>query len=723
MNELTRREFLRLTGAATIGALAFGGVGVRAHRVGRTGPRQITRDAVVRRHNPRFSKFDPFQVLSLGNGRFAFNVDVTGLQTFWDECAKEFPICTVSHWGWHTTPMLPELWNKPFVFKEYDVQGRKVGYATDDTGQEALFNWLRQNPHRFNLGRLGLELKLADGRRATPADLRGCDQVLDLWRSVLTSRFEFLDRPVYVRTVCDPNRDCVGVLIESPLLGTEHLAMELAFPYGSPQTQMSDWTKPELHTTRCVQRGHARFEFVRDMDDVRYRVLIQWRGRAKLEQTGPHQFTIQPQSSSRFELVCWFIDSETDVSEAAPTFAAIERASAQHWERYWSEGGFIDLEGSTDNRAEELERRMILSLYQTAIHCAGPLPSQETGLLFNSWYGKFHLEMHWWHSVHFAVWNRFELFERSLDIYERILPLARETARRQGYRGARWPKMIGPDGVDSPSKVGPLLIWQQPHPVYYAELCYRHRPGPETLNRWRQIVFETAEFMASFVLWDDRRNMYVIGPPLKTVSENNDTTNTWNPTFELTYWRFGLRLAQLWRQRLGLKPHPHWQKVLDNLAPAPVADGLYLFQDGLTDTYTRWNWEHPALVGALGMLPGDGIDLAIMRASVRRVLEVWDWERAWGWDFPLTAMAAARCGLPELAVDALLIPARKNLYLPNGHNYQRPGLTAYLPGNGGLLSALAMMAAGWTGAEATDAPGFPKNGKWRVRWEDLATWV
>ncbi|QYR19299.1 hypothetical protein KZ483_15270 [Paenibacillus sp. sptzw28] len=40
----------------------------------------------------------------------------------------------------------------------------------------------------------------------------------------------------------------------------------------------------------------------------------------------------------------------------------------------------------------------------------------------------------------------------------------------------------------------------------------------------------------------------------------------------------------------------------------------------------------------------------------------------------------------------------ENTYLTNGHNYQRPGLTAYLPGNGGLLTAAAMMACGWKGS-------------------------
>jgi hypothetical protein len=119
------------------------------------------------------------------------------------------------------------------------------------------------------------------------------------------------------------------------------------------------------------------------------------------------------------------------------------------------------------------------------------------------------------------------------------------------------------------------------------------------------------------------------------------------------------------------------------------------------------------------MQPGDGVDPEVMRRSVSKVMERWQWDRTWGWDFPMTAMAAARTGQPELAIQALLNPARRNHHHPNGHNYQRDDLTAYLPGNGGLLAAVAMMAAGWTGAPHNNAPGFPADGTWNVRWEGL----
>ena len=82
-------------------------------------------------------------------------------------------------------------------------------------------------------------------------------------------------------------------------------------------------------------------------------------------------------------------------------------------------------------------------------------------------------------------------------------------------------------------------------------------------------------------------------------------------------------------------------------------------------------------------------------------------------------MCAARVGEPARAVDALLMDTPKNTYRASGQNYQRPGLSVYLPGNGGLLTAVAMMAAGWDGGPQSHAPGFPDDGTWQVRFEGL----
>ena len=64
-----------------------------------------------------------------------------------------------------------------------------------------------------------------------------------------------------------------------------------------------------------------------------------------------------------------------------------------------------------DDRAKELERRVVLSQYLTRVNSAGSTPPQETGYTLNSWYGKHHHEMRWWHQAHFALWKRPHLLQ------------------------------------------------------------------------------------------------------------------------------------------------------------------------------------------------------------------------------------------------------------------------------------------------------------------------
>ena len=66
-----------------------------------------------------------------------------------------------------------------------------------------------------------------------------------------------------------------------------------------------------------------------------------------------------------------------------------------------------------------------------------------------------------------------------------------------------------------------------------------------------------------------------------------------------------------------------------------------------------------------------------------------------------------------------MMDSPRNHYLPNGQNYMHAGLPVYLTGNGSLLAAAAMMAGGWDGAPNRHAPGFPDDGHWSVRYENL----
>jgi hypothetical protein len=231
--------------------------------------------------------------------------------------------------------------------------------------------------------------------------------------------------------------------------------------------------------------------------------------------------------------------------------------------------------------------------------------------------------------------------------------------------------------------------------------------------------------MASYAVWDAKRNQNRIGPPLADAAEIyfSDHEHQWNPTFEIAYWREGLETAQRWRERLELPREKKWDEVINHLPPLAARDGFYVAGETAPDTFTvpGRNTGHPCLLAPLGMLDGRLADPEIMRRTLHKVMDNWDWPNTWGWDYPLMAMTAARLGEGETAIQALLMHTAKNTFLDNGHNPQLgPTLPVYLPANGGLLYAAAMMAAGWDGTPVgKHAPGFPEDGNWVVRWEGL----
>ncbi len=64
----------------------------------------IDRRELVSRHNIVVHEFDPNGAMAVGNGEFAFNFDVTGLQSFPEFYEKTMPIGILSNWGWHRFP-------------------------------------------------------------------------------------------------------------------------------------------------------------------------------------------------------------------------------------------------------------------------------------------------------------------------------------------------------------------------------------------------------------------------------------------------------------------------------------------------------------------------------------------------------------------------------------------------------------------------------------------
>jgi len=681
---------------------------------------KIDRKAVVTRHNPIIKTVDPLASLSAGNGDFAFTVDVTGLQTFPNQYSKKIPLGTQSYWGWHS---FPNTNNYTFeeVLKTFDLghghlESYPIEYRENGRKRDAA-NYFRANPHRLHLGMVGLELSDESGKQIQIEDISDINQQLNLWTGIIDSHFSVAGSPVAVQSFCHPEKHMIVGCVTSHLIPKKQVALKLRFPYptGAHTDDGCDWNKPDRHTSKIVKQDKQQLIIKRTLDDNSYYVQVSWEGNMTVSEKEPHYFVLLP-SGKDVKFTVEFIPSLP--TQTHTTFADNHKKTIQHWKEFWESGAAIDLSESKDSRANELERRIVLSQYLMAIQCSGIEPPQETGLTFNSWHGKFHLEMHWWHAVHFALWNRIELLERSMDWYIRVAPIAKKTAARQGFDGIRWMKMVDPSAQESPSMVGPFLIWQQPHFIYMTELIYTQKPSEETLLKYKDLVFETAKFMASFASLDFENNRYVL-QGIIPAQETMRPEETLNPPLELSYWHYGLSVAQKWRERAGLPREPAWDDIIRRLSVLKEKDGLYLAAESAPQTYedTRFSSDHMAVLGAYGMLPECRLfNTNTMRNTLNWIWDNWNWERTWGWDFPMVAMCAARLGEPEKAVGALLMDKRTNTYLANGHNYQNEQLWIYLPGNGGLLTAIAMMCAGWNGGNS-DTPGFPKDGKWNVKWE------
>ena len=721
----------------------------------------IDRRALATRHNPSITRIDPASPFMVGNGNIAFTADITGLQTFQDAYSSLVPLMTQAQWAWHSFPN-PNRYKYEDSLVPVEVRGKTQYYPWLRDWSEAkkpAIAWLRENPHRFSLGRLSLRLLSSKGEPAKFADLADTKQTLDLWSGALDSRFVFEGKPVRIETRVHPVLDMVIVTLSSPLLAEKRLGVDLRFPgvAAALNPDPADWKQPENHLTTVVTRGARELSLERRLDATRYFVNAVADRDVSFAGFAAHSFRIVPTQPTH-TLTVMVLFSEQPNKAALPNSSAARDAVTAHWQRYWSTGGAIDFSGSTDPRAKELERRVVLSQYLMAVNGAGAYPPQEEGLFSNSWNGKFHLEMHLWHAAHFALWGHTELLERSMPWYRDHLEEAKTRARDHGVQGAWWPKMVGADGRESPSTITPFIMWQQPHPIYLAELIYRAHPNRETLERYRELVAETAELLASFLYFDKTRGEYVLGPPVVPAQEVFPPLSTSNPTFELEYFRFGLMTAQAWRERAGLARQAKWDDVLAKLAPLPKKDGLYLATETFPQLWEQagtpecsngktapqcWNRDHPSFLGALGLLPGKGVDIETMRKTLRAVETKWDLRQTWGWDYPLLAMTAARLHEPEKAVDLLLYPGKNNQYGlagmtprvhleehaadlipsqsssvgPDGPGYRRAAET-YFPSNGGLLLAVALMAAGWDG-NTTALPGFPKNDAWRVKVEGL----
>ena len=717
----------------------------------------INRQAVTERNNPVVTEADPLASLTVGNGHFATTVDVTGMQSFPFEYGAGVPLTAMSDWGWHkfenTNGLTPEdSWKTTDLGHGHnEVYAVEYKAAKGDAQRNVqATEYFRVNPHRLNLGVIGLKMTDNSGQPVVLKALSDIRQELKLYDGVIESVFKANGNPVTVTTAAMQDYDAVIYRIKSPLLsnGQATVSITLPYPTGKHADDAADWTKPERHTSHIIESDNHHAIIRHDIDSTSYCLRLSWQGDGAITECDRHHFELST-TDDVLAFKAEYLPAQKRKTRTDETFIFDQdlRAVIKAWNRWWQEGAIVDFSQCTDPRAKELERRVVLSQYLTQVNCANNMPPQETGLTYNSWFGRPHLEMTWWHMVDFALWNRPKTVATILDWYNTTArPVARQIAERQGFKGIRWMKMTDPWAGEAPSNTGSFLIWQQPHYIYMAEEMYRSKPSKETLDKYGEEVEETAQFMSDFVSYDTKTKQYYL-KGATAMQESMSKDFSYNHPFELAYWCYGLSVANQWRERMGKERHSQWDNIASHMASLPERNGIYTAglpkgkTTGLksfdpfdavasgavlvvsTETFDeKCRNDHPAVLGVFGLLPHVPISSNTVAAqrTLNWVMDNWNWATTWGWDYGMTAMAAARMGQPETALQALLIDTQKNTYLKNGHNFQTADrLRIYLPGNGALLTAVAMMCAGWDGCDNPYNPGFPQDGTWNVRWEGL----
>ncbi|MEN9296895.1 MAG: hypothetical protein RJA42_1164, partial [Bacteroidota bacterium] len=323
--------------------------------------------------------------------------------------AKGIPLGTQSTWGWHAFPNTSHF-KRSETYRNALYAGRNVSYALQghqNARKDSATEYFRQNPHRVHLGHVGFRIFSKAGKLLGLKDLQGISQQLNPYTGEILSHFEVEGVPVDVITFSSQNADDVHVRVKSSLLATGQLRFYLDFPFPSQQFLDEGVRYQSAGHRSQMRRLHSnQFAFKHVLDQLQYSTYIRANVGLKAARVSPHQYEILMNSTNEIELQVGFGQNTPN------SFSEAREINRKAYVRYWNSGGMIDFGNVKDPRAKELERRMILSMYLTKIQSTGAEPHQETGLTYNSWYGRPHLEMTWWHVMHFGYWRKTDLLAK-----------------------------------------------------------------------------------------------------------------------------------------------------------------------------------------------------------------------------------------------------------------------------------------------------------------------
>lgn len=582
------------------------------------------------KYNLKFNHIDSKNPVTIGNGDFAITLDQTGTQSLY-EIYKDIPLSTMSNKNWFYK-------DKKDIKPSY-VDGK--AYMLFNLDNDPNYQINRQYPFKYSF----MQILLYDNDKLIDINnIKDVKQELDLHKGIVTSSFNYKEKINKTTSFIYQDHDEFNFKLQS-----DNLNLALKFNYPS-------YTK----------NGYRL--------DILPNVLVK-EDRITLLYDDKNSLSFKLKSSSKYQIVeNTLIFDDNNVSFS---LALDEIKEGKLLDEFWKcDNGII-----IDN--EELVKKMVLSKYLLHVNSTGIYPPQESGLTYNCWNSKFHLEMHLIHSLWNIYNNHVGDLVKSFDYYLSIMPSSLKRASLNGYKGLRFPKMTGPDGEDSPSNIGPLLIWQAPHILFMLQEIYYLYNKENIIKKYEPLISGTIDFMISFLTLKDSK--YQMLDPLLEACESIPLDRCQNPSFELEYWRYTLERQPKIDTVLYGHQRYDYLDITSKIITPKEDDGIYLKTYGVIDKYDLYK-DHPTEGFLMSFFKSKIVDKEKMVKTIDYILKNMDLSSYWGWDFPFLGLSLLNCGEIEKSIEVTQLNTINNQYLYNGYNTSpRDDLKAYLPGNGAFL--------------------------------------
>lgn len=582
------------------------------------------------KYNLKFNHIDSKNPVTIGNGDFAITLDQTGTQSLY-ETYNDIPLSTMSNKNWFYK-------DKKNIKPSY-VDGK--AYMLFNLDNDPNYQINRQYPFKYSF----MQILLYDNDKLIDINnIKDVKQELDLYKGIVTSSFNYKEKINKTISFIYQDHDEFNFKLQS-----DNLNLALKFNYPS-------YTK----------NGYRL--------DILPNVLVK-EDRITLLYDDKNSLSFKLKSSSNYQIVeNTLIFDDNNVSFS---LALDEIKEGKLLDEFWKcDNGII-----IDN--EELVKKMVLSKYLLHVNSTGIYPPQESGLTYNCWNSKFHLEMHLIHSLWNIYNNHVGDLVKSFDYYLSIMPSSLKRASLNGYKGLRFPKMTGPDGEDSPSNIGPLLIWQAPHILFMLQEIYYLYNKENIIKKYEPLISGTIDFMISFLTLKDSK--YQMLDPLLEACESIPLDRCQNPSFELEYWRYTLERQPKIDTVLYGHQRYDYLDITSKIITPKEDDGIYLKTYGVIDKYDLYK-DHPTEGFLMSFFKSKIVDKEKMVKTIDYILKNMDLSSYWGWDFPFLGLSLLNCGEIEKSIEVTQLNTINNQHLYNGYNTSpRDDLKAYLPGNGAFL--------------------------------------